>query len=75
MAKIDKIKEFIGFLKVAFGILVAIDVSMIGWLFKNATTASTMQIVLVTIATFVVGASVIVVNRAILKKIDELEDL
>ncbi|BCD61830.1 hypothetical protein NitYY0826_C0693 [Nitratiruptor sp. YY08-26] len=35
MARIDKIKEFIGYLKVILGILVAIDISIIAWLFKN----------------------------------------
>ena len=40
MAKIDEIKEFIGYLKVVFGILVAIDISIIGWLFKNEESLS-----------------------------------
>ncbi len=35
MAKIDEIKELIGFLKVLFATFVAIDVSLIAWLNKN----------------------------------------
>ena len=35
MSKIDKIKEQIGWLKVVFGILSAIDVSLVGWLVSN----------------------------------------
>ena len=35
MAKIDEIKEFIGFLKLLFATFVAIDVSLIAWFVKN----------------------------------------
>jgi hypothetical protein len=35
MAKIDKIKEFIGFLKAIFVTLIVIDTSLIAWIFKN----------------------------------------
>ena len=35
MAKIDEVKEYIGFLKVVFVTLVAIDTSLIAWIFKN----------------------------------------
>jgi hypothetical protein len=35
MAKIDEIKEFIGFLKVIFVTLIAIDTSLIAYIFKN----------------------------------------
>ena len=34
MSKIEKYKELIGYLKVIFSILIAIDVSIIAWLFK-----------------------------------------
>ena len=35
MAKIDEVKEYIGFLKVVFVTLIAIDTSLIAWIFKN----------------------------------------
>ena len=35
MAKLDEVKEFIGFLKVVFVTLVAVDTSLIAWIFKN----------------------------------------
>ncbi len=35
MAKIDKVKEQVGWLKVVFGLLVAITTSLIGWLFLH----------------------------------------
>jgi len=36
MAKLDRYKEFIGFLKAIFLVLIAIDVSLISWLFKHS---------------------------------------
>ena len=35
MSKIDRLKEEIGWLKVVFGILVAIDISLIAWMAQN----------------------------------------
>ncbi len=35
MAKLDEVKEFIGFLKVIFVTLIAIDTSLIAWIFKG----------------------------------------
>jgi len=75
MAKIDKIKETIGYLKVVFGVLIAIDVSIIGWLFKNAQLLSSLKIVISLIAIIVTTLAIIFVNRKILQKIDELEEL
>ncbi len=43
MGKIDKIKESIGYLKVIFSILVAIDVSLVAWVFKNSNTIEDSQ--------------------------------
>jgi len=75
MAKIDKVKEFIGYLKVSFGILIAIDISIIGWLFKNEDQLSKVKIMLSIITIIITTIGIIVVNRKILQKIDELEYL
>ena len=40
MAKIDRLKEEIGWLKVMFAVLVAIDASLVGWLAQNYAKAS-----------------------------------
>jgi hypothetical protein len=32
MSKVDQIKEKVGWLKLVFGALIAIDVSLLGWL-------------------------------------------
>ena len=40
MARVERIKEEIGWLKLPFGALVAIDATLIGWLAQNyASTA------------------------------------
>jgi hypothetical protein len=39
MSRTDKLKEEIGWLKVVFGILVAIDISLVAWLAQNITKA------------------------------------
>jgi hypothetical protein len=44
MAKIDRLKEEVGWLKVVFGVLVAIDVSVLGWLAQNYPTASRLLV-------------------------------
>ena len=35
MAKIDKLKEEIGWLKVIFAILIATDISLVAWVVQN----------------------------------------
>lgn len=75
MAKIDKIKELIGYLKVLFGILVAIDISIIGWLFKNQSHLSQFKILLSVSAIIITTIGIIIINKKILQKIDELEDI
>ena len=43
MSKLDKEKEFIGYLKVVFGVLVAIDMSSVAWLFQHAEDLGTKK--------------------------------
>ena len=46
MAKIDEIKEFIGYLKVLIGIAVAVALSLIVWIFNHYDALSTFDITL-----------------------------
>jgi 4-hydroxybenzoate polyprenyltransferase len=75
MSKVEKYKELIGYLKVIFSILIAIDVSIIAWLFKYNDTVSDVKIILAFIAVFLITLAIIVINKKILHKIDELEGL
>ena len=77
MSKIEKIKETIGWLKVVFGILSAIDVSLIGWLASNYDIVGidTTKIYVGSIIAVLIAFVIIYVNKKAIKKIDELEKL
>ena len=74
MAKIDRLKEEIGWLKLVFGVLVAIDVSMVGWSAQNYASANSVLVVGGVIATAVVTLGVVRINRVAYHRMKELED-
>jgi len=63
MAKIDRLKEEIGWLKLLFGVLVAIDVSLVGWLAQNYASANWLLVAGAVIATAIATLGVVRVNR------------
>ncbi len=73
MAKLDRAKEYIGFLKAIFIMIVAIDSSLVSWLFKNSylNSYSTLVIIGISISSIVI----LVLFKYILKKIEELEEI
>ncbi|KPA10910.1 hypothetical protein MHK_008889 [Candidatus Magnetomorum sp. HK-1] len=75
MAKLDKIKEEIGWLKVIFSILIAIDLSLVGWLAQNYIKAALFLMICCVLGVFIVTSVIIWVNRTAYQKIDELEEL
>ncbi len=75
MAKIDKTKEEIGWLKIIFGALIATDISLIAWLFQNYGEASKFLLVLCTVAAFLITFVIVWINRVAYRKIDELGEL
>ena len=75
MAKIDKIKEQIGWLKVIFGLLFATDVSLIAYLFNKIEVLSLVKIFLVFFVLILVTLGIIIINKKAIEKINELEDL
>jgi membrane protein YdbS with pleckstrin-like domain len=75
MAKIDRVKEFISYLKVLLIFLLATSIGLIGWLVNNYNTA---EIVLVYVDVFVILLIFIIaifLNKKIVKDIKSLEDL
>ena len=75
MAKIDKTKEEIGWLKVEFALLVATDAPLIGWTVRNAHELSTTlwaASVALIVALAIAG---IFAARKIHKKITQLEKM
>ena len=75
MGKIDKQKEFIGYLKVIFSILVAIDVSLVAWIFKNSSVIEDIQVIISSVIVILITIALIFTNKTILNKIDQLEDM
>ena len=75
MARIDKLKEEIGWLKIIFTILIATDISLGAWVVQNyAKTSKTLLIVSV-IGVFLLTSVIVWVNQVAYRKIDELEEL
>ena len=46
MAKLDKLKEEIGWLKIAFGIFIATDISLVAWLVQNYNKADIFLLII-----------------------------
>ena len=74
MAKIDRLREEIGWLKVVFGVLVAIDASLLGWLAQNYATAGRLLILAGAAVIVAVTFVVVRVNRLAYRRIEQLED-
>jgi len=75
MSKADRIKEALGWLKVVFAALVAVDISLIAWLAQNFQSAETILIVLAFLAVVSTTAAIVAVNHAAYKRIADLENL
>ena len=75
MARIDKTKEEIGWLKVVFTLLVAIDVSLIAWVAQNASDANEIPVAVALPAMLLVSFSILVISHFIHEKIQSLGDL
>ena len=75
MSRADRIKEALGWLKVVFVALVAVDVSLIAWLAQNFQSADNVLVVLTLVAVVCTTAAIIGVNHAAYKRIAELENL
>jgi len=67
MSKIDKVKEFIGFLKAVFIVLIVIDSSLIAWLFKNPQLS--IKGILVVTSILIVTIIDVIIFKNILKKL------
>jgi len=75
MPKPDGLKEEIGWLKIVFGIAVAIDVSLVGWVTQNFGKAQTIIVVFALLGVSVVTGFVVWVNHLAYQRIRELENL
>ncbi|HIP29016.1 MAG TPA: hypothetical protein EYG82_07570 [Sulfurovum sp.] len=75
MAKIDEIKELIGFLKVLFAAFVAIDVSLVAWLHKSYETNNFAFNLIALLLVFIFSIGIVLTVKSILKNIKKLKDI
>ena len=75
MSQTDRIKEELGWLKVVFGILVALDVSLVAWLAQNFSTANTGMLVAGLVVVVSLTGGVIWVSLVVYRRLEELEEL
>ena len=75
MAKLDSAKEELGWLKVLFTLLAALDVSLVAWVSQGYGTAKNALLLVAMAGAGVVTALVIWINHAAYRKIRELRDL
>ena len=73
MSRIDRIKEELGWLKIVFGIFVAIDVSLMAWLAQNYDNIARVLIVCGFLGIVFVTMVIAWVNHAAIKRFKELE--
>ena len=75
MAKLDKLKEEIGWMKIVFGILIAADISLVAWVAENYNKTDIFLLVICIIGIGVISGIILWINKAAYRRIDELEDL
>ena len=61
--------------KVIFSILVAIDVSLVAWIFQNADILEGIKLIVPSTIVLLITIALIYANKVILNKIDKLEDM
>ena len=75
MSKAERIKETLGWLKIVFAALVAVDVSLIAWLAQNFRTAEAVTLLLALCAVAGTTAGIVAVNHAAFRPLAQLEDV
>ncbi len=75
MAKIDEIKEFIGYLKVLIGIAIAVALSLIAWIFNHYETLSLLDKIITVIVFMMDLLFILLLNKKIIKQIKSLGDV
>lgn len=75
MSKADRFKEELGWLKLVFGALLAVDVSLVAWLAQNYATAGRILVLAGLVATLILTGGVVWVNRLAYRRLEQLEDV
>ena len=75
MARIDKLKEEIGWLKIIFAISIATDITLIAWLIQNFQKESSLLLLIAGVGALLIMLVIIWINSVAYRKINELEEL
>ncbi|MDQ7086084.1 MAG: hypothetical protein Q9M36_14745 [Sulfurovum sp.] len=75
MPKIDEVKEFIGFMKAIFILLIVINTSLIAWVFKSFESENTTRLYMVVVIISLLSLSIGLLFSKILNEIKILKDL
>jgi uncharacterized YccA/Bax inhibitor family protein len=75
MSRNDGLKEEIGWLKVVFSLLVAIDISLIAWLAQNYAKAQAVILIMAWSATMTASVAIVWVYATAHRRINDLKDV
>jgi len=75
MAKIDRVKEFINYLKVILVFILATDVGLVGWIANHYDDEKLFLVSLALVVVLVLLLIAVIINKKIIKDIKSLEDL
>ena len=75
MSEIDEIKEFIGYLKVVFALVLATTIGLVSWLVQNYQSAGELLLYADILLTVILVITLILINRKILSDIKRLKEL
>jgi hypothetical protein len=75
MAKLDEVKEYIGFLKAIFVTFIVINTSLIAWVFKSFEVVESWKLYVVLGLIIMLSLSIYGLFLEILKKIKSLKDI
>ena len=75
MAKLDEVKEYIGFLKAIFITLFIVNTSLIAWIFKNYDSVANLKLYVVLGLVIFLCIIIYTLFLKILKKIKSLKDI
>lgn len=75
MPKIDRIKEEIGWLKVAFGVAAVLDASVIAWLAQNYAATTIVMVIGGFFAAIAIAVFIVLLHRRVYSRLEELEEL
>jgi quinol-cytochrome oxidoreductase complex cytochrome b subunit len=75
MSKVDEIKEELGWLKVAFGVLIVTIVSVLGWIAQNILSADKQVFITAVLVLLLLIFITVKLNKFAYKKIRSLRDL